>query len=113
MNEKILKYLFDVKIAIGEVESYFITTPPSLEEYKRNILLKRATERNLEIIGEAINRILILEPDFPIENARKIVGLRNQIIHSYDNISDENIWSIIKIHLPILKSEVEKLIQEF
>lgn len=113
MNEKIFKYLFDVKIAIGEVESYFITTPPSLEEYKRNILLKRATERNLEIIGEAINRILILEPDFPIENARKIVGLRNQIIHSYDNISDENIWSIIKIHLPILKSEVEKLIQEF
>jgi uncharacterized protein with HEPN domain len=113
MNEKILKYLFDVKIAIGEVESYFITTPPSLEEYKRNIILKRATERNLEIIGEAINRILILEPDFPIENARKIVGLRNQIIHSYDNISDENIWSIIKIHLPILKSEVEKLIQEF
>ena len=60
MNEKILKYLFDVKIAIGEVESYFITTPPSLEEYKRNIILKRATERNLEIIGEAINRILIL-----------------------------------------------------
>ena len=113
MNEKILKYLFDVKIAIGEVESYFITTPPSLEEYKRNIILKRATERNLEIIGEAINRILILEPDFPIENARKIVGLRNQIIHSYDNISDENIWSIIKTHLPILKSEVEKLIQEF
>jgi len=112
MNEKILKYLFDVKIAIGEVESYFLTTPPSLEEYKRNIILKRATERNLEIIGEAINRILILEPDFPIENARKIVGLRNQIIHSYDNISDENIWSIIKIHLPILKSEVEKLIQE-
>lgn len=113
MNEKILKYLFDVKIAIGEIESYFITTPPSLEEYKRNIILKRATERNLEIIGEAINRILILEPDFPIENARKIVGLRNQIIHSYDNISDENIWSIIKIHLPTLKSEVEKLIQEF
>jgi uncharacterized protein with HEPN domain len=113
MNEKILKYLFDVKIAIGEVESYFIITPPSLEEYKRNIILKRATERNLEIIGEAINRILILDPDFPIENARKIVGLRNQIIHSYDNISDENIWSIIKIHLPILKSEVEKLIQEF
>jgi len=38
-----------------------------------------------------MNRILIREPDFPLENARRIVGLRNQIIHAYDNISDENI----------------------
>jgi len=52
--------------------------------------------------------ILILkqEPDFPIDNARKIVGLRNQIIHAYDNISDDNIWAIIHKHLPLLKHEV-------
>jgi uncharacterized protein with HEPN domain len=80
------------------------------DEYSQNTQLKRAIERDLEIIGEAINRILILEPDFPVENARKIVGLRNQIIHSYDNISDENIWGILINHLPKLKSEIERLI---
>jgi uncharacterized protein with HEPN domain len=80
------------------------------EEYSQNTQLKRAIERDLEIIGEAINRILILEPNFPVENARKIVGLRNQIIHSYDNISDENIWGILINHLPKLKSEIERLI---
>jgi uncharacterized protein with HEPN domain len=65
-------------------------------------------ERDLEIIGEAVNRIIRQDENFPIKNAQKIIGLRNQIIHSYDNISDENIWAIIQKHLPVLKLEVEK-----
>jgi uncharacterized protein with HEPN domain len=69
-------------------------------------------ERDLEIIGEAVNRILKKEPCFPIENARRIVGLRNQIIHAYDNISDENVRAIIIKHIPLLKSEVEDIIND-
>jgi uncharacterized protein with HEPN domain len=111
MNERILKYLFDVKIAIDEIDSFFIGLDKRFDVYKENTLLKRAIERNLEIIGEAINRIIKIEPEFPIINAKKIVGLRNQIIHSYDNISDENIWGIIINHLPALKVEIENLIK--
>jgi uncharacterized protein with HEPN domain len=111
MDEKILKYLFDIKIAIDEIDSFFIGIDKRFDVYKENILLKKATERNLEIIGEAINRIIKLEPEFPIKNAKKIVGLRNQIIHSYDNISNENIWGIIVNHLPTLKTEIERLIE--
>lgn len=111
MNEKVLKCLYDIKLAVDEIDSYFIDREKSFEVYSKDIILKRAIERDLEIIGEAINRILILEPEFPIQNARKIVGLRNQIIHAYDNISDENIWGIIITHLPKLKTEVDDLIQ--
>lgn len=92
MNEKIHKYLYDIKFAIDEVDSYFTQKEKRFENYSKDILLKRAVERDLEIIGESINRILSIDPEFPIQNARKIVGLRNQIIHAYDNISDENIW---------------------
>jgi len=76
-------------------------------------MLKRAVERNLEIIGEAMNRILIRDKEFELKitNAKSIVGLRNQVIHAYDNISDENIWSILINHLPKLKIEIENLIQ--
>lgn len=88
------------KLAIDEIDSFFIDRPKSFEEYKDNPLLKRAIERNLEIIGEAINRILKEQPDVKIENAKRIVGLRNQIIHAYDNISDENIWAIVMNNLP-------------
>jgi uncharacterized protein with HEPN domain len=112
MNERILKYLFDVKIAIDEIDSYFIDLDKRFETYRDNKLLKRAIERNLEIMGEAINRILKLEPDFQLNNAKKIIGLRNQIIHAYDSISDENIWGIIVNHLSELKLEIDNLIRQ-
>lgn len=110
MNEKQLKFLYDIKIAIDEIDSYFGIEPRNFDNYKKNLLLKRGIERNLEIIGEAISRILKEDPSFPIENAKRIIGLRNQIIHGYDSISDENIWGIITIHLPKLKSEIDNLI---
>jgi len=75
MTEKQLKLLYDVKLAIDDIESYFQTESKTYENYKKNSLLKRAIERNLEIIGEAINRILKEDPSFPIENSLRIVGL--------------------------------------
>ena len=111
MNEKIHKYLYDIKFAIDEVDSYFTQKEKRFENYSKDILLKRAIERDLEIIGEAINRILSIDPELPIQNARKIVGLRNQIIHAYDNISDENIWGIIMNHIPKLKEEIENFLR--
>ncbi|TPG44423.1 DUF86 domain-containing protein [Flavobacterium pectinovorum] len=78
--------------------------------YTKNTLLKRGIERNLEIIGEAVSRILKENTEFEITNARRIIGLRNQIIHAYDSISDENIWSIVIKHLPNLKTEIEEKI---
>ena len=112
MDERILKWLYDIHQAINEIDSFFIDNPKDFNHYQSNILLKRAVERDLEIIGEAINRILKRDPEFPIEYAKKIVGLRNQIIHAYDNISDENIWAIISKHIPNLKKEISKFINK-
>jgi uncharacterized protein with HEPN domain len=112
MNEKVLKWLYDIKIAIGEVEQFLAEKPDHFEYYKGDLLLKRAVERNLEIIGEAMSRILKEEPDIDIQNIKRIIGLRNQIIHSYDSLSDENIWGILTNHLPILKIEIQEKISE-
>ncbi len=77
-------------------------------------MLKRAIERDLEIIGEAINRILKKDKTLEnqISNAKSIISLRNHVIHAYDNISDENIWSILIYHLPKLSSEIDHLIAQ-
>ncbi len=112
MDERILKWLYDIHEAIAEIESYFIENPKDFKHYQSNILLKRAVERDLEIIGEAVNRILKKDPEFPIEYAKRIIGLRNQIIHAYDSISDENIWAIISKHIPNLKKEVLRFIDK-
>jgi len=110
MNEKVLKCLYDIKLAIEEIDSFFNERTKRFDQYSNDIMLKRAVERNLEIIGEAMNRILKEDPGFSIVNAKRIIGLRNQIIHGYDSVSDENIWGIVFKHLPILKEEVNKLI---
>lgn len=111
MTEKLLKLLYDIKLSVNDIESYFEKEPKTFENYKKNSLLKRAIERNLEIIGEAMSRILKEDPEFQIDNARRIIGLRNQIIHGYDSVSDENIWAIISLYLPKIKSEIEILIK--
>ena len=111
MNEKVLKCLYDIINAIEEIESFFVNREKRFEDYSRDIILKRAIERDLEIIGEAVNRILKEEPDFSIQNARRIIGLRNQIIHGYDSVSDENIWGIVINHIPKLKEEIGQLLK--
>jgi uncharacterized protein with HEPN domain len=74
--------------------------------------MKRAVERELEIIGEAVNRILKEDPDFKIINSRKIIDLRNYIIHGYDAIDDETIWGIVMIHIPELYLEITEMINQ-
>jgi uncharacterized protein with HEPN domain len=114
MDERILKWLYDIKLAIEEIDSFFIEEQKDFFIYRNNLMLKRAVERNLEIIGEALNRVTTRDNSFTdkISNAKAIIGLRNQVIHAYDNISDENIWSILTSHLPKLKLEVDALIKE-
>ena len=114
MDERILKWLYDIKFAILEIEGYFEGKEKDFFEYKKNTMLKRAVERGLEIIGEAVNRILKKDSSYvkKISDAKAIIGLRNQVIHAYDNISGENIWSIIINHIPNLKTEVEHLLNK-
>ena len=95
MDNKINTWLYDILKSIEEVESYFENKPLDFTEYQVDTKTKRAVERNIEIIGEAVNRILKENPNFSIENSRNIVGTRNRIIHGYDNIADDLIWSIV------------------
>ena len=113
MDEKILKWLYDIKLAIEEIDSYFDHRERDFFLYKGNTMLKRAVERDLEIIGVAVNRILTRDEKYitQISNARAIIGLRNQVIHAYDSISDEMIWSILTNHLPKLDREIAELIR--
>ena len=112
MDERVEKWLYDILNAIEEIEGYFKERTYNFNEYRNNTLLKRAIERNLEIIGEAVNRIQKQDPEIAnqISEFHAIIALRNQIIHAYDNISDENIWAILIQHLPVLKEEINNLI---
>ncbi len=111
MNEYVYTWLFDIKKSTDEIESYF-PEGKIFNEFQRDFKTQRAVERNIEIIGEAMSRILKIEPSIKISNSRKIVDARNKIIHGYDEISEEVIWGIVVKNLPILKNEVELLLKK-
>jgi uncharacterized protein with HEPN domain len=105
MEIEIKTWLYDILNAIREVET-FIGLDTSFESFQRDIKTKRAVERNIEIIGEAMSRILAKDDSIQLSNSRKIVDTRNRIIHGYDTVSDDILWNIIIQHLPILKEEI-------
>ncbi|MBA4411374.1 MAG: DUF86 domain-containing protein [Bacteroidota bacterium] len=106
MDREIKTWLFDILNAIEEIEQFLPQGQRLFEVYKDDLKTKRAVERNLEIIGEATNRILNKDSNFKISHSRKVISLRNRIIHGYDVISDELIWGIVINDLPKLKSEI-------
>lgn len=112
MDSDIKTWLFDILQSIKEIESYFEDKPKKFEEYINDIKTKRAVERNIEIIGEAFNRIMKKDKNFQLENVQKIIGTRNRIAHGYDKISDDLIWSILINHLPKLEKEISSKLKE-
>jgi uncharacterized protein with HEPN domain len=112
MDNSIKTWLYDILNSINEIESYFVDTPKIFEIYQNDLRTKRAIERNIEIIGEAMNRILKENSSIEISNSRKIVDVRNRIILGYDSVSDDVIWGIVIKNLPVLKSEVTYLLNE-
>ena len=111
MDDRVKKYLEDILLAIDEIDNYFAILPKKYDEFLNNMLLRRAIERNIEIIGEAMNRILKSDNTISITNARKIVDTRNYIIHGYDSLTVDILWSIAVNHLPLLKIEVLDLLK--
>ena len=95
----------DIYNSIGLIES-FIKDLTSFAEYQEDLKTKGAVERHLGIIGEAVNKFLKASTENKLENASKIISLRNRLIHSYDSIDDSIIWSIITRQLLPLKNEI-------
>lgn len=111
MDNKINTWLEDINRSIDEIFD-FLPEKRDFFEFQADLKTKKAVERNIEIIGEAINRISKNNSSqIEIKNAQKIIGTRNRIAHEYDNISDELIWTIIIRELPKLKEEIIKLMK--
>ncbi len=108
MTEQGKKYLSDILRSIELIEQ-FTATVKNYYDYLSDLKTQSAVERQLGIIGEAVNKIDKLFPEVTFENAKRIVGFRNRLIHSYDAVDSSMIWAIIKRYLDPLKAEVTEM----
>ena len=108
MTRKVKKYLFDIQSCIIELEELAVEIG-SLENLESTPLYKRAFERLFEIIGEATRCLIAEQSDIPISNTNQIIGMRNIIAHGYDVVNYKILWQAWLEQIPVLKAEVDHL----
>ena len=108
MTEKGKKYLSDILIAIDLIEN-FIADTPDFNLYQNDLKTQSAVERQLAIIGEALNKLKQIESNLSIQNDKQIIGFRNRLVHAYDSIDNAIVWVIVKRHLLEFKKEIQVL----
>jgi uncharacterized protein with HEPN domain len=112
MPPETAKLLLDMKNAAERVGRF--VAGKNFADYLNDELLRSGVERQFEIIGEAMVRLLKLDRATAerISDHRKIAGFRNALIHGYDSIDDDTSWGVVKKKLPILREELEALLRE-
>jgi uncharacterized protein with HEPN domain len=104
MNERSLKLLSDAVAAIEAVNTFMDGC--NFADYANNHQLRSAVERQLEILGEACSQLDKLDGSWreKIPDLRLAIGLRNRIIHGYDEVDDEMVFETTQRDLPALRS---------
>ncbi len=93
--------------AIGQIEK-------CLEKYGRDEFIQQAVERNIEIIGEAANKISMEAKDkYPHVPWQQIIAMRHRLIHHYYKTEDIFIWDVVDKDLPRLKGQIISILEDF
>ena len=104
------KLLEDVRQACEEILVF--TDGKTFKDYKQDRLLRSGVERQFEIIGEALNRLVKTDPDVAnqVSYYKRIISFRNILIHGYDLVEDVVVWDVVTKDLPLLHNQVVKLL---
>ncbi len=112
MNNNLKKRLLDARDACRAIETFL--AGQTFDDYQADLLRRSAVERQFEIVGEALNQAQTVDAGLEqrLPEVRRIVGLRNRIIHGYDSVDDELVWQIAQTHLPSLARQLDVLLAE-
>jgi len=107
---EIRKYLFDISQACELLVQF--SSGKTFEDYRQDALLRSAIERQFEIVGEALNQAIRLQPGLAnqISHSNRIIAFRNRLIHAYASVANEVVWDVLNSYLPRLQEEVRKLL---
>jgi len=111
MRLEALKYLYDMQQACRLLSTFI--AGKTLDEYLAEALLRSGVERQLIVVGEALSRLMKIEPTAAseISDARQIIAFRNILDHGYDIVRNEVVWGILESDLTALARDVDTLLE--
>jgi uncharacterized protein with HEPN domain len=112
MNNETKKRLLDAADACRAIEQF--TAGTSFSDYAADSMRRAAVERKFEILGEALHRAEESAPDLTerLPEIRRIIGMRNRIIHGYDGVDDEIVWDTVQHKIPPLLEQLSTLLRQ-
>ena len=112
MQPEAKKYLFDIQTAANLLDTF--VSGRNFAEYQHDLMLRAATERQFEVIGEAISQLARIDPATAaqISEYQRIIAFRNILIHGYAEIDNRLVWDIIQTRLPRLREEASALLND-
>ncbi len=83
-------------------------------QYKHHRQLRRAVEREFEIVGESLRRLRDANDRAweALPDAKRIVAFRNRLAHGYDTVDDAVVWGVIQDYLPKCIQELDALLEQ-
>jgi uncharacterized protein with HEPN domain len=105
-------FLWDARQAADAVIAF--TRGRTGEDLQKDLLLRSAVERQMEIIGEALSQLSRLNPALArqVPDLSRIIGLRNILVHGYAQVDPARVWRIIQENLPELRATLDRLLGE-
>ncbi len=112
MNREFLDFVEDILDAMEKAE--LLIEGVSYEQFEADFRINFAVIRALEIIGEASKRL----PDglrvrYPKIPWKAMAGMRDRIIHGYDNVDYQIVWEVVKKDIPAIKPLVQKVLSDY
>lgn len=112
MKPMVIKRLHDILAACDRTARF--TAGRTLDDYLADELLRAGVERQITIIGEALNQARHLHPSLPDDIARvhQAIAMRHRVVHRYDELDDELVWMAASLRVPHLRTQIARLLED-
>jgi uncharacterized protein with HEPN domain len=112
MKRDYLVYVDDILDAMNKAETFVAGI--GYEQFEADLRTNFAVTRALEIVGEATKRLpASFREQYPHIPWKDMAGMRDKIIHGYDNVNLRIVWDVIKQDIPKIKPQIRQILTDY
>lgn len=105
-------YLDDILDAMDKAEMF--VAGMSYEQFEDDMRTNFAVTRALEIVGEATRRLPVsFREQYPNIPWQDMAGMRDKIIHGYDNVNLRIAWDVVSRDMPEVKPQIQQILKDY